>query len=245
MEAVFDTSLTSSFRKGANAETYRRLMRQQKRERRQKEDRLDQGEADMIDLASAIITSEQAELFQTEIDTYQVATVEALEENREAMELVRERLDRILERAHRLEDGRRVFKTEDGLQVFDEFGSEVSNDIISPDEIADDLPRWETARAVMDELERLEAEQTQLLEYQNELDEAQELLDSGEMTQAQFDELRERLATDAPEAVRARVPELGSDIDADAPSIPATPDIDLDVELAAMPMPKPFVPGGA
>lgn len=247
MQVVTDT-LRNSFRRGVDVEAHKRLQwqhrEQQERERRQKQNEVDQGESDFIDLAAVIITNEQAELFRSEIDTYQLVTVEALEENRKAIELVRERLERFMDQAHRLDYGRRVFKTEDGLRVFDEFGAELPTDIIDPDEIPDHLPRWEVVKDALDELERLEADQTELLEFQADLDEAQDLLDSGAMTQEQFDSLRERLASDAPETVKSRVDGMKPTSEASASSPALNTDIDLDAELAAMPLAKPLAPGG-
>lgn len=248
MELVVAGALGQSFRKGANEEAHRRLLwqhrEQQERDRRLKEERVDQADTDMIDLTSVIVTSEQADLFQAELDIYQTATVEALEENREAMELVRKRLDRILERAYKLEDGRRVFKTEDGTRVFDEFGVEVSSDVIAPNDIPDHLLRWEAARSAMNELEKLEREQTQLLDFQSDLDEAQDLLDSGKMTQEQFEERRQYLRDHAPDGVKAHAKGIDFEND-DKPAVTnnAEPDIDLDDELAALPTPQPSVPG--
>jgi len=198
----------------------------------------------MIDLASVIVTTEQADLFQAELDIYQTATVEALEENRDAMELARKRLDRILEQAYKLEDGRRVFKTEDGTRVFDEFGVAVSPDIIAPEAIPDELPRWEEAKDIIGDFESLEREQTQLLDFQSDLDEAQDLLDSGKMTQEQFEERRQYLRNHAPNAVKAHAKGIDFEKD-DRPAVAnnAEPSIDLDDELAALPTPQPSVPG--
>ena len=64
------------------------------------------------------------------------------------------------------------------------------------------------------------------------------------MTQDEYDQLRERLANDAPESVRAR---LGHDAPEQAAAVPpqdlAAP-VNLDADLAAMSTPRPFVPGG-
>ncbi|MEL6933399.1 MAG: hypothetical protein AAFO17_09940 [Pseudomonadota bacterium] len=77
-------------------------------------------------------------------------TVEALISNQEALDAVKERIDVILMRAHALEDGRRVFKTEDGTQVFDQFGEEVGPEVIAPEDIDDSAPRWEDFKAEED-----------------------------------------------------------------------------------------------
>lgn len=248
MQLVVAGALGRSFRRSANEEAHRRALwqrREQKdRDHRQKQERLDQSESDLIDLAATVITTEQAELFQSELDTYNEATYEALRENEELLENARAQLQTTLSRAHVLDDGRRVFKTEDGLRVFDEHGNEVGDDIVEPDEIPDEKPTWEQFVRDKTLVRDLTQQREDLLEFQTDLDEAQELLDSGEMTQAQYDELRERLAADAPDAVKKRIPELASDQAAPASTHAAAPDIDLDDELAEMHTPKPLVPGG-
>ena len=240
--------LSRSFREGANEEAHRRFLNQRReqldRERRQKQGELEQGDADFVDLATAIVTSEQADQFAAELNLYHEATYEALRDNELQLETAREQLQTMLKRAHVLEDGRRVFKTEDGLRVFDEHGIEIGTDTITPGEISNDKPRYEQLLEQQRIVEGLEMQRSELLEFQSELDEAQELLDSGKMTQGRFLELRERLASDAPETVKTRMPELGANIEEDTLSTSAIADIDLDTELAAMPTPKPFVPGG-
>lgn len=71
------------------------------------------------------MTSEdRIEQFTVTLDTYDHAIVIALMENQEALDSVNDQIDRLLDRAHVMADGRRVFKAEDGTQVFDEFGQE-------------------------------------------------------------------------------------------------------------------------
>lgn len=248
MELVVAGALGRSFRKGANEEAHRRalwqLRDQKDRERQQKEERFDQSESDLIDLATTIITTEQTELFQSELNIYHEATYEALRENDERFEGIETLIERMLSRAHVLEDGRRVFKTEDGSRVFDEFGNELDAETISPDDIDDDRPRWESFLDAMEERETLLQLRKELLEFQDELDKAQELLDSGKMTQEQFEERRQYLRDRAPDAVKAHT--KGIDFDAeDKPDTAdsAEPDIDLDDELTALPKRQPIVPG--
>lgn len=248
MQLVVAGGLSGTFRKGANEEAYRRLMwqhrQQQERTRRQKQQEVEQGESDLVDLAGVIITAEQAQLFQAELNIYNEANYEALRENEERLEGAKARLQRTLERAHVLDDGRRVFKTEDGLRVFDENGREVEKSIIAPDDIPDSKPTWEQFLQDKNLVRELIQQREELLEFQSNLDEAQELLDSGQMTQGQFDKLRAKLAANAPDAVKARVQEISMDEATDLSSSTSAPEIDLDAELSGMmPIPKPFVPG--
>ncbi|MFN3171229.1 MAG: hypothetical protein ACE37E_11110 [Hyphomicrobiales bacterium] len=236
--------LGSSFRRGANEEAYRRALHQHKtaqdRERRQKQDEARNDAAEFGDFATTVITDKQAATFQIELDTYQTATVEALEINREALDLAREQLAATLAEAYVLEDGRRVFETEDGLRVFDEFGNELSADTITPEEIPDQYPSWEHYLGRQQNVQTLEAEQTELLDFQTDLDAATDRLDSGDLTVDEYDELRAELRDAAPQSVNellGRASVLENDATAPAPNI----DLNLDADLAAAI--QPSVPG--
>lgn len=64
--------------------------------------------------------------FTVRLDSYDAATVEAMIANEEALAKVREDVKIMLDKAYMLDDGRRVFKTEDGTRIFDEQGQEVT-----------------------------------------------------------------------------------------------------------------------
>ena len=239
-------ALGQRFLREANRRAYEHALRQHHRDQQERrEKRIDamEADADFIDLASAAITTEQAELFQTELDIYQTATVEALLENEEALEHVNERLEHLLRRAHVLEDGRRVFKTEDGERVFDENGNELDQEVIHPDEIDDSRPRWETITGILDEREALQNERKRLINFQERLDDDQDRLDHGEITQVEFEDLRKELRERAPGTVRERA--IGIDFEDKAtPStvlakVTIADDLNLDAELASMPVPTP------
>lgn len=119
----------------------------------------------------------------------------------------RSRMDALLERAYVMDDGRRVFRTEDGTQVFDEFGDEVSADELDPAEILDSNPVWEEFRPHLESKIELEAQRETILDYQQQLDEAREALAEGEITEAELEEIETRLTETMPDAVRARLPE--------------------------------------
>lgn len=203
-------SLSREFAIRIDRASFLRFTQQQfdERKRRERADDLRNEASDLLDVASLIITAEQATEFRLELDGYDAATVGALQHNLEQQALVRKRLDDMLARAYVLPDGRRVFKTEDGLRVFDEFGAEVGPEIVDPDAIGDDAPRWEEYDDKQKAMEALEREQAEILDFQEKLDDARERLDSGEMTQEEYDRLREDLKADMPDAVRAQIPEL-------------------------------------
>lgn len=159
----------------------------------------------MAVVETVLATSEEIAAFRVELDEYDTKTVEALMENREALEAVRERIDALLENAYVLPDGRKVFKTKDGLRVFDENGQALSAETIDPNQIDNKKPRWEEFKGVVDEGARLAQEREQLLTYQAKLDEARERLDKGEITHKELESLKADIAEDMPDAVRTKL----------------------------------------
>jgi hypothetical protein len=164
-------------------------------------DKLDDA-ASALSSAVAIASDVQIKEFKVKLDTYDGATVQALMENQELLDAVRSRLDAMLSQAHVLEDGRRVFKTEDGTQVFDEHGAEVGQDEIDPMMIGDDRPTWEAYSEGIEQEAALTAERTQILKFQEETDSARERVDGGEISEAELAELDAELLEMMPDAVR-------------------------------------------
>lgn len=191
----------------------------EKERERRKEDKLDSEQQDAeawtaIELVLA--APEDVAEFRVQIDDYDATTVEALMENRALLDAVRAKMDTALMEAHVLPDGRKVFKTKDGLRVVDQNGNELTAEVIDPSEIDDKKTKWETFKALKDEKEVLEAEQQELLAYQQKLDEARERLDKGEVMQKELETMKKDLADDMPDAVRAKL-----DIEPKANTAPA------------------------
>ncbi|MBP0614243.1 hypothetical protein [Jiella mangrovi] len=192
-----------------SAEWHRRQVQfrqQQEKQRRKDEasDRLD----DTLDAISAVVLATDVEIaeFEVQLDTYDTAVVEAIEENRVELDAAKERLDDMLAKAYVSEDGRRVFKTEDGTRVFDEFGAELDPSVLSPDEIADFHTKWEPYKAQLDNWESLEAERSELLEYQEKLDVARERLGEDGISKADLDQMKDDLDFEMPDAVKRHMP---------------------------------------
>lgn len=175
----------------------------------EKEIREERAEQNVGDLAASIVIVDpiEVEAFRADLDTYDAATIEAIMENREILERLYRERDMLLERAYQLEDGTRVFKSEDGMQVFDEHGDLVSPDRVDPDQIADHYPSAESYLEQLRLIEQHEAIDQNLIKYQTQLDEARERLDSGELSQSEFDELRSSIENDMPIEVRRKLPE--------------------------------------
>lgn len=177
--------------------------RLEERKKKEEADRLETSDAlQLLIYASPIAVSE----FEQRLDLYERATIEALMENQEALDESSDRLDALLGEAYELPDGRRVFKTENGLRVFDENGTELSAEELDPDLIEAHRPRWETFKAEKDAHDALTEERQELLDYQEKLDDARERLDQGGLTESDLDELEALLEDDVPEAVTRRLP---------------------------------------
>jgi len=207
----------------------RRRLHQEQQHREDKKRAEAKGiEDDFVELAIPIIqaTTAHIEAFTVQLDHYDAATVAALHQNAIELEMVRERIEEMLLRAHVLEDGRRVFRTEDGTQVFDEFGTEVAPDIINPDEIVPSAPTWEEYWADRQRSTELTLEREQLLEFQERLDEARELTSDGNIADDELDALSEELEALMPTAVQT---ELGIE-----PT--QTPPLQSDFVRAALPV---------
>lgn len=212
MEATVSESWKDVFTRAAmhRRERMERFQQEQERRKQQKEARQDKEDeiAEDIDFVAstvALATGQQISAFSKRLDAYDTALVEALEANEQALQRSRENVDEMLSRAYELEDGRRVFRTEDGQQVIDEFGAEVGADVIHPDEIDPTRPTWDEFDAAQGEWTGLQQERTELLEFQEQVDAARERLDEDGLTADELDELRTSLEERMPEAVRQRV----------------------------------------
>lgn len=131
---------------------YSEWLRQQRwfikarRDRDQQEKLADRLDDDILALAVEVVlvTQIQIEEFEAKLDAYDEATVIALMENQEMLDAIRAEIQSMLASAYVMEDGRRVFKSEEGSFVIDEFGENVSRDEIDFDMIPDDKPSAET-----------------------------------------------------------------------------------------------------
>jgi hypothetical protein len=229
--------LTSRIEFARSAEKRRdeiRFQRDVERRRDLKEERTktQDVENDLNDLALGVVlaTDTQIAEFAVTLDTYDEATVKALMKNEELLDEAREKVEALLGKAYVLPDGRRVFKTNDGLQVFDEFGVELDSTVIDPNEISDTLPRWEIVVEARGGVEKLETERTEILDFQQRVDDARERLDDDGLTTDDLDDMKNALEAEMPLAVRQQmanfVPSSNVTIKADfagAASLPLVP----------------------
>ena len=176
-------------------------------ERREKlEDRMESNAASFA-TGMAMASEMQIQEFEVKLDRYEAVTVAALIENQERLDAVNAQMLALLDQAYVMDDGRRVFRTKDGTQVFDEFGEEVLSDEIDPAMISDEHPYWEDYQPVFSEQQSLMVERDELLAYQQRLDDARDRVADGEISEADLADLDAELADLAPPAVRAQLPE--------------------------------------
>lgn len=207
MALTFPSELSLEFARKARLrrEDERRLTEEGKRtaiaERDKEEEHDHQEEQDSLLLLAA--TAEELDAFREDLDVYDTATVEALQENEEEMAKIRERMKQLLNDAYTLPDGRKVFKSEDGKHVYDQNGVKVKG--IDPELIDDGRPRFEEYERWGKQLEDLSDERDDLLKYQTELDNARTLADDGDLSKGELEDLEKKLKADAPAAVAEKV----------------------------------------
>ena len=208
------TVLGEQFRREGRGGESDRLRQKQwfikaRQENARREDMADKLEQNVSAFASAAIVAAppvQIEVFETKLDSYDIAIVAALMGNQEQMDVVTASIADILSRAYVMDDGRRVFKTEDGTQVFDEHGDEVTREELDPGVIGDHVPTWETFSKDRGEKAHLEAERAQIIEFQEQADTARERISQGGISEDELAELDAALSRAMPDAVRIHIP---------------------------------------
>lgn len=247
MQLLTAGGLGREFRGSADAAAYHKFFARQQEEqrlRRERAEELRSDNAEFLDAAISVISTSDISDFKVELDLYDTATVTALQEKNIALEHVSEQLNPFLAKAHVLPDGRRVFKTEDGQRVFDEHGDELDAQTIEPDEIGDEKPYWEQVEPLVREQHRLIEERAELIRYQAKLDDARERLDAGDLTRAEFEETRETLKADMPDAVRGHVPGMEAKDTPSAAIVDVQPDeLEFSDDLVPTPLAsRPSIP---
>ena len=122
------------------AQDRRRLAAKERQEKERRKDLAERAEDAVFAFAAAITSPvrappERIETFERDLTEFETAIIKALLENEKAMDAVALRIDVMLSLAYVLPDGHRVFRTEDGQSVYDQFGEAVSAEDIDPTEI--------------------------------------------------------------------------------------------------------------
>ena len=190
-------------------------------DQKRREDSANDTADEIVELGMTVVmaTEAQIEAFEARLDRLDAATVAALDQNRFKLEEVRhllalnnQRIQDMLERAHVLDDGRRVFLTDDRLQAFDEFGDEVFRDELDFDAVPENAPTYEAyaeqveiGKALEAEEQVLVDEQQELLDYQNKLDDARERIIEGDFSKNDLEQLDAELMDAMPVLVRGHM----------------------------------------
>ena len=182
--------------------------RMDRERQKQKEDQTKE-DIEVFGQGMVIATEIQIAQFESKLDTYDTATVAALMENQQQLDAVKDKIETMLEHAYVLRDGRRVFRTEDGTQVFDEFGEEILPEEIDPDLIGSEKPSWEEYSTFSQLRDSLETERTQLLEFQEKVDTARERISNGDISVSELEALDAELLDSMPASVKSQLPEYG------------------------------------
>lgn len=195
--------------------------KQDREQRREVSDKLDE---EITTFATSVIMATDIEItqFKLKLDSYDEATVAALMENQEQLDAVHAEVESMLLQAYVIEDGRRVFKTEDGTQVFDEFGTEIGPKELDFELIASDRPTWEAFSAGKELEAELKNEREQMHTFQEKVDATREEIADGDAPKSELDKLDAELEALMPPSVKALVPELD----------PATSTPDLKLKFA-------------
>ena len=189
------------------------------------EERMDD---DFMELASSVILATQMEVqeFQARLDVYDEATVKALMENTQALENVNERISEKLDQAHVLENGRKVFKSEDGTWAVDENGNRLDSSTNNMEAIPKTKVTAEEFETDTKERDQLLFERQKIIEYQEKLDHARERSDSKDFSKEELDRLDQKLEAEMPMAVKRQMsdydPEQETNLNSDF-SISARP----------------------
>lgn len=188
------------------------------------------------DVLATVASAERVEQFRNNLDRYDDRLMDMLLENERMLAEVRKQRDTMLQNAATLPDGRRVFKSEDGSRVVDEFGDDVTDEV-NPDSISDELPSLEVFEGVMAKDAALVAHNRQINALQTRLDEGRGLAASGEATNAELDAFEVDFEVSFA-ALQASQPSLDADATAPAPAADfSLDDLAMPARVSAPPIP--------
>lgn len=189
------------------------------------------------DILVTVASAERIEQFTNRLDRYDSQLMDMLLENERMLVEVRKEREIMLQNAATLPDGRRVFRSEDGTRVEDEFGKDVTDEV-DPNYIDPELPALELYEALDARDAAILAHNEQINALQTRLDEGRDRAASGEATDAELDEFEADFEASLA-ALTASQPALG-----DAPSAPAASaefsldDLAIPARVSAPPVPQ-------
>lgn len=189
-------------------------------QKEQQELKADKSEEAFMELAASIILATEIEIqeFQAKLDSYDEATVKALMENTKALEVINEKIQENLNHAHTLEDGTRVYKSEDGTWVVNEHGQRFDGETHDMETIPSTKVTAEEAETDFKERDMLQRRRTEILEFQEKSDHARERSNSNDFTKEELIELDKELEAEMPLAVKRQMPDYNPSQETDMKS---------------------------
>ena len=178
-------------------------------QREQQELKADKSEEAFMELVASVILATEIEIqeFQAKLDTYDEATVKALMENTKLLEAINEKIQENLKHANTLEDGTRVYKSEDGTWGINEHGQRFDGEAYDMETIPSTKVTAEEAETDFKTRDMLQRERTEILEFQEKSDHARERSNSDDFTKDELDALDKELEAEMPLAVKRQMPD--------------------------------------
>lgn len=223
--------LSEHFSAGDRTESSEQLRRRhwfiKSRQDKAREEMLDErAEKNVTAFSASVIVATEIEIkaFEIKLDDYDEAIVISLMENAKRLDDVARRLldvedqiEQALAQAYVMEDGRRVFLTEDRSQAFDEHGTKVSHDELDYVLVPTNNDTWESfseykteREAHLKAQENLILERKDIFEFQTKVDNAHEKISDGKIGKVDLDDLAAELDAATPASVKAHVPSFDS-----------------------------------
>lgn len=136
------------------------------------------------------------------LDRAEQASLLALRDALRREEQARRELEELRERAARLADGRRVYRTGDGTAAYDEDGNRLSDDEFAGVAWNDSQPSWEEECKVTRNWNDAAAEVEEVKAYRSHVGEMRHRHAKGDLSQDELEQMGEELEADMPESVR-------------------------------------------
>lgn len=199
--------LRREFSRRVDEKRHRDFERSEKRTRKEDTAKIeDTAEEELMAVAQAAIeaTAESLAQFEEQLTHYEKLTVEQITALQDKLVQLAEVRAELFENAHMLPDGRRVFKTEDGQSVFDEYGVQLSREEIDPALISDEKTRWEAILRIDATIAQTQQQLDEVFEFQDELDGMRDRYNEGDLTAGELEDLEQRLERSVPTSIRIR-----------------------------------------
>lgn len=183
-----------------------------RRDQERKEEIADRLDDDLLSLVAEVVAAAQIQIeeYKAKLVIYDEATVFALMKNQEQLDAVRAEIHDMLARAYKMDDGRRIFKSEDGMLVIDEFGEIVGQEELDPDLIPSGGPTPDAYLGKLKLEDDLLAERQKIHEFDELKNQQHEELEEGGITEGKLEEMDAELLNAMPASVRTYVPSLAA-----------------------------------